>query len=118
MLKIYNGLPEDINYEVNLNRICRSFDFTSFISARHKLCPSGLTVSCYQNEETGKLEFCPSIKHYGYDHIGNNGTAYSDMGDYMPGPPIEDDMVQSVFEYFKLHEPEIWAVMKTSAEDK
>lgn len=110
MIKIYPGLEETENFEVNLNKICRSFEFKSFISAKHKLCPNGLTVSCYRTED-GKLAFYPEIKYYGYDHFCNNGTAYSDMGDYMIGPLVDEDMKATVMEYLCANVPEIAEIL-------
>lgn len=110
MIKHYEGLTEDANYEVNLNRICNGSTFKQFIASRHGICPRGLTVSCYENENN-VLVFLPEIKYYGYDSLSNNGTEYTDLGDYTGGPVVKSEICETIFEYFFKYEPEIYKVM-------
>ena len=107
MIKNYKGLSTTANYEVNLNKICNSFDFKRFISSKFGICPNGLTISCFENDN-GSLTFMPEIKYYGYDSSSNNGTPYSDLSDYSSGPAVESEMGKAMLEYLKENETDIY----------
>lgn len=111
-MKILDDRSETANYEVNLNKICKTQKFKDYISHVHGICPADLTISCWKND--GKLKFAPEIKHYGYESLSNNGTAYSDLSDYVLGDEVEENMSKTILEFFKTNEPEIYNVMKTS----
>lgn len=109
--KIYKGLDRASNYEVNFNNICNSFDFKTYITKVHGICPSGLTISCWA-EDDGSLRFMPEIKYYGYNSSSNNGTAYSDLCDYEYGPVVDEKYYSTILMYFKENYPDVYKVLR------
>lgn len=111
-IKILDDRSESINFEVTLNKICKTQKFKDYITERHGICPADLTVSCWK--ENNKLMFTPEIKHYGYESFSNNGTAYTDLSDYVLGKQVEPEMSHTVFDYFKYNEPTLYECMKNT----
>lgn len=89
--------------EYVLNRLCNKQEFKNYITSIHGKCPTGLTVSMW--EEDGSFYFNPEIKHYGYEHVCNNGMSdFSDLGDYEYGEEVSDEMKETVKQFFRTSE--------------
>jgi hypothetical protein len=94
---------------VALNKVCFSSDFKMFFTARHGICPSGLTVGVEGESEDNYLLFL-DIRHYGYESSSNRGTSiYDDLQDYMPGKlDFTEEHLNTVKEYFMTRKPELY----------
>ena len=98
--------------QVALNKVCYSSDFKMFFTARHHVCPQGLTISVTGEPDEDKKGFYLAlvIREYGYENSSNRGTSiYDDLGDFKSGSyDFTEEHRATVLEYFKFHKPEIY----------
>ena len=104
-------------HDIALNRIFYTGRFRDAFTARFRLCPRGLTMSCCTNDEdTAPTSFCVCVKRYGYESLSNNGFEYSDMGDYEIDFAAEErltpEMEEFCVEYIKQVDAELYETVK------
>ena len=116
-MKYYSCHPLSSNYDIALNRIFYTGRFRDAFTAKFRLCPRGLTMSCCTNDEdTAPTSFCVCIKRYGYESLSNNGFEYSDMMDYEIDFAAEEkltlEMEEFCVEYIKQVDAELYETVK------
>lgn len=116
-MKYYSYHTLSGNYDIALNRIFYTGRFRDAFTARFRLCPRGLTMSCCTNDEdTAPTSFCVCVKRYGYESLSNNGFEYSDMMDYEIDFAAEErltpEMEEFCVEYIKQVDAELYETVK------
>ena len=116
-MKYYSCHTLSSNYDIALNRIFYTGRFRDAFTARFRLCPCGLTMSCCTNDEdTAPTSFCVCVKRYGYESLSNNGFEYSDMMEYEIDFAAEEkltpEMEEFCVEYIKQVDAELYETVK------
>ena len=116
-MKYYSCHTLSSNYDIALNRIFYTGRFRDAFTARFRLCPRGLTMSCCTNDEdTAPTSFGVCVKRYGSESLSNNGFEYSDMGDYEIDFAAEErltpEMEEFCVEYIKQVDAELYETVK------
>lgn len=116
-MKYYSCHTLYSNYDIALNRIFYTGKFRDAFTAKFRLCPRGLTMSCCTNaEDTAPKSFRVCVKRYGYESLSNNGFEYSDLGDYEIDLNAEErltpEMEAFCVEYIKQVDAELYETVK------